>query len=119
MCQVLMIYFLMIMKRSCVHIRFNNPSRSNNYNCLCVQRLINILFLFLLQHLNWIERYSTMKIGRFFLFEYITFLHTCENMCMCTVMQIYTMHNFSNCFVRLSPAISDLIFYLPVVILWT
>ena len=26
----------------------------------------NILVLFLLQHLNWIERYSTMKIGRFF-----------------------------------------------------
>ena len=34
---------------------------------------MNILVLFLLQHLNWIERYSTMKIGRFFLFEYSRF----------------------------------------------
>ena len=38
----------------------------NNYILLCVGRLINILVLFLLQHLSWIERYSTMKIGRFF-----------------------------------------------------
>ena len=45
--------------------------QSNNYHFLCVGRLINILFLFLLQHLNWIERYSTMKFGCFFLFEYI------------------------------------------------
>ena len=44
--------------------------KSNNYLFLCVERLINILDLFLLQHLNWIERYSTMKIGRLFLFEY-------------------------------------------------
>ena len=29
-------------------------------------RLIHILFLFLLRNLNRIERYSTMKIGRFF-----------------------------------------------------
>ena len=40
--------------------------KSNNYQCLCVRRLINILVLILLRHLNWIERYSTMKIGRFF-----------------------------------------------------
>ena len=49
----------------------NEEIKSNNYQCLCVGRLINILVLFLLQHLNCIERYSTMKIGRFFLFEYI------------------------------------------------
>ena len=40
--------------------------KSNNYHFLCVGRLINILVLFLLQHLNWIERYSTMIIGRLF-----------------------------------------------------
>ena len=40
--------------------------KSSDYHFLCVGRLINILVLFLLQHLNWIERYSTMKIGRFF-----------------------------------------------------
>ena len=40
--------------------------KSNNYHFLCVGRLINILVLFLLQHLNSIERYSTMIIGRFF-----------------------------------------------------
>ena len=38
----------------------------NNYQFLCVGRLIYILVLFLLRHLNLIERYSTMKIGRFF-----------------------------------------------------
>ena len=66
--------------KSCVHIRFNNPSRSvdkiNSLPLLCVGRLINILVLFLLQHLSPIERYSTMKIGRFFfLFEYIYTQH--------------------------------------------
>ena len=40
--------------------------QSNNYLFLCVGRLTNILVYFLLQHLNWIERYSTVKIGRFF-----------------------------------------------------
>ena len=40
--------------------------KSNIYHFLCVGRLINILILFLFQHLNWIERYNTMKIGRFF-----------------------------------------------------
>ena len=40
--------------------------KSNNYHLVCVGRLINIFVLFLLQNLNWIERYSTMKIGRFF-----------------------------------------------------
>ena len=33
---------------------------------MCVGRFINILVLILLRHLNWIENYSTMKIGRFF-----------------------------------------------------
>ena len=40
--------------------------KSNDYHILCVERLINILVLFLRQQFNWIERYSTMKIGRFF-----------------------------------------------------
>ena len=44
----------------------DQKKKSNNYHFLCVERLINILFLFLLQHLGWIERYSAMKIGRFF-----------------------------------------------------
>ena len=30
--------------------------KSSDYHFLCVGRLINILVLFLLQHLNWIER---------------------------------------------------------------
>ena len=41
--------------------------QSNTYHFLCVGRLINILVLLFLQHLNWIERYSTVKIGRFFI----------------------------------------------------
>ena len=40
--------------------------KSNNYHFLCVGRVTNILVLFLLQHLSRIERYSTIKIGRFF-----------------------------------------------------
>ena len=40
--------------------------KSNNCQFLCVGRLVNILVYFLLQHLNWIERYSTMKIIRIF-----------------------------------------------------
>ena len=44
----------------------DQKKKSNNYHFVCVRRLINILVLFLLQHLSWIERYSTMKIGRFF-----------------------------------------------------
>ena len=40
--------------------------KSSDYHFLCVGRLINILVLFLLQHLNWIEIYRTVKIGRFF-----------------------------------------------------
>ena len=46
--------------------------KSNNYQFLCVGRLINILVYFLLRHFNWIKRYSTMKIGRiFFVWVYI------------------------------------------------
>ena len=41
-----------------------------------VGRLNNILVLFLLQHLNWIERYSTMKIGRFF-FVWVYISYAC------------------------------------------
>ena len=60
-----------------MHIRFNNSSRSEDkikqLPFLCVRRLINILVFFLLQHLYWIERYSTMKTRTYlFLFEYIT-----------------------------------------------
>ena len=44
---------------------------------MCVGRLINILVLFLLQNLNWIERYSTMKIGRFF-FVWVYIQHTVQ-----------------------------------------
>ena len=45
--------------------------QSNNYHFVYVGRLINILVLYLLQYLNWIERYSIVKIGRFFFVEYI------------------------------------------------
>ena len=65
-----MINFLMIMEKAVCTSGLitleDKKIHSNNYHFLCVGRLINILVLFLLQHLNWIERYSTVKIGRFF-----------------------------------------------------
>ena len=61
MCHVLIINFLMIMEKAVctlglitLHVQ---KIKSNNYQFLCVGRLINILVLFLLQHLDWIERY--------------------------------------------------------------
>ena len=68
MCHVLMINFLMIMEKAVctlgsITIR-DKKIKSNNYQILCVLCLINILVLFLLRHLNWIDRYSNMKIGR-------------------------------------------------------
>ena len=70
MCHVLMNNFLMMMEKAvCTLGLFTLQDKkiiSNNYHFLIVGRLINILVLFLLQYLNWIERYSTMKIGRFF-----------------------------------------------------
>ena len=70
MCHVLIINFLMIMEKAVYTLGLINLKdqkiKLNNYILLCVGRLINILVLFLLQHLSWIERYSTMKSGRFF-----------------------------------------------------
>ena len=71
MCHVLMIKFLMIMEKAVCTLGLiilqDLKIKSNNYHfCVCVERLINILVLFLLQHLYWIERYCIMKIGRFF-----------------------------------------------------
>ena len=70
MCHVLMINFLMIMEKAVCTLGSINlhdeKIKSNNYQFLCVLRLINILVLFLLQHLNWIDGYRTMKIGRYF-----------------------------------------------------
>ena len=70
MCHVLMINFLMIMEKAVYTLSLltlqDQMIKSNDYHLLCVGRLINILVLFLLQHLSWNERYSTMKIGRFF-----------------------------------------------------
>ena len=70
MCHVLMINFLIIMEKAVCTLGLitlqDQKIKSKNYHFLCVERLINILVLFLLQHLNWIEGYSTMKIGRFF-----------------------------------------------------
>ena len=70
MCHILMINFLNIMEKAvctlCLITLQDQKIKSNNYHFLCVGRLINILVLFVSQHLNWIERYSTMKIGRFF-----------------------------------------------------
>ena len=70
MCHVLTINFLMILEKAVCTLGLitlqDQKIKLNNYHFLCVGRLINILVLFLLQHLNWIERYSTMKIGRFF-----------------------------------------------------
>ena len=65
-----MINFLAIMEKAVYTLGLitlqDQKIKSNNYHFWCVGRLINILVLFLLQHLSWIERYSTMKIGRFF-----------------------------------------------------
>ena len=65
MCHVLMINFLMIIMEKAVCtlglITLQDQKiKSNNYNFMVSD------FLFLLQHLSWIERYSSMKIGRFF-----------------------------------------------------
>ena len=70
MCHVLMINFLMIMEKGVCTLGsitlHDKKIKSNNNKVVCVLRLINILVLFLLRHLNWIDRYSTMKIGRYF-----------------------------------------------------
>ena len=70
MCHVLMNNFLLIMEKAVCTLSLiilqDQKIKSNNYHFGSVGRLITILVLFLLQHLNWIERYSTMKIGRFF-----------------------------------------------------
>ena len=75
MCHVLIFNFLVLMKKAvCIlgSIALQDKKiKSNNCQFLYVLRLINILVLFSLQHLNWIERYSTIKNERFFfLFEY-------------------------------------------------
>ena len=66
----LMINFLMIMEKAVCTLGLitlqDQKIKSNNYHFVCVEHLINVFVLFLLQHLNWIKRYSTMKIGRFF-----------------------------------------------------
>ena len=74
MCHVLMINFLMIMEKAVYILGLitlqDQKIKPNNYHVLCVGCLIDILVLFLVQHLSWIERYRTMKIGVFF-FIYI------------------------------------------------
>ena len=74
MCHVLMINFLMIMEKAVCILGLitlqGQKIKSNNNHLLCVGPLINILVRFLLQHLNWIIRYSTMKLDVSFLFEY-------------------------------------------------
>ena len=75
MCHVLMINFLIIMEKAVCILGLitlqDQKIKSSNYHVLCVGRLINILVLFLLQHLNWIERYSN---------ENLTFLF-CLSIC--------------------------------------
>ena len=70
MSHVSMINFPIIMEKAVCTLGLitlqDQKIKSNNYHFLCLGRLINILGLFLLQHLNRIERYSTMKIGCFF-----------------------------------------------------
>ena len=70
MCHVLMINFQIITEKAVCILGLitlqDQKIKSNNYHFLCVGHLINILGLFLLQHLNQIDRYSAMKIGRFF-----------------------------------------------------
>ena len=70
MCHVLMINFLMIMEKAVCTLGsitlHDKKVKSYNYQLLCVLRLIYILVIFLLRHHNCIDRYSTMKIGRYF-----------------------------------------------------
>ena len=70
MCHILMINVLIITEKAVRTLGlFTLQAKKiipNNYHVLCVGRLINILVLFLFQQLNWIERYSSMKSGRFF-----------------------------------------------------
>ena len=51
-----MINFLMIMEKAVYTLGLitlqDQKIKSNNYHVLCVKRLINILVLFLLQHLS-------------------------------------------------------------------
>ena len=60
-----MINFLMIMEKAVCTLGLialqDQKIKSNNYHFLCMGRSINISVLFLLQHLNWIKRHSTMK----------------------------------------------------------
>ena len=70
MCRIWMINFLVIMEKAVCTVGSvtlqDKRIKSNNYQFLCVGRLINILVLFLLRHLKWIERYSTIENGRFY-----------------------------------------------------
>ena len=60
LCHGLMINFLMIMEKAVCTLGLitlkDQKIKPNNYHLVCVGRLINIFVLFLLQHLNWIER---------------------------------------------------------------
>ena len=71
MFHVLMINFLMIMEKAVCTLGLislqDQKIKSNNYHFLYVGRLINILGLFLLQHLNWIEKIQYHE-NRTFLF---------------------------------------------------
>ena len=79
MCQVLMINLLMIVDWALftlgsITLR-DQKIKSNKYQLLCAGRLINVLVYFLPKHLNWIKRYSTMKIGHiFFVWVYYFFM---------------------------------------------
>ena len=70
MCHFSMMNFLIITGKAVCTLGLitlqDQKIKSNNYHFLCVGHLINILGLFLFQHLNRIDRYSAMKIGRFF-----------------------------------------------------
>ena len=73
MCHVLMIDSLLTMKIAVFTLGSiaipDKKIKSYHYQFSCVLRLSNSLVLFLFRYLNWIERYSTMKIGRSVLFE--------------------------------------------------
>ena len=70
MCHVSMINFPFTMEKAVCTLGLitlqDQKIKSNNYHLLCLGHLINILNLFLWQHFNWIDRYSTLEIGRFF-----------------------------------------------------
>ena len=83
MCHVLMINFLMIMKKAVYTLGLitlqDQKIKSNNYHFLCVGRLINIFFYFCRNILAGSKDTVPRKSDVSFLFEYIQDKPDCFN----------------------------------------